>query len=102
MNCSTCGMKLELVFENDADVADIDQFDNVLILRSEGGYGMFTDYFDEPAPVFYLCHECAHLFCKIFDPDKKLIDPYLSHSHKEGTVEISHEGWDREFREREA
>ena len=56
---------------------------------------MFTDNLDEEYPVFILCHECAHLFCKIFDPRKRLIDPDESHMREEGSVSDAHEGWDR-------
>ena len=97
MKCSTCSMELEPVFDlTDAEVTR--QFDNVLVLHVEGGYGMFTDDLNEDSPVFLLCHECAHLFCKIFDPEKKLINPFLSHSHKADTVADSHDGWDRKYR----
>ena len=97
MKCSTCGKELAPVFEGDCEAHVTQQFDNTLILRVEGGYGMFTDYFgEEEPPPFLLCHTCAHHFCRIFDPKKKLIDPFLSHSHKEGSVLDSHEGWDRE------
>jgi hypothetical protein len=85
MKCNTCSAELIPVFEG-IGVEETNQFDNALVLHTSGGYGMFIDNMDEEDPTFVLCHECAHLFCAIFDPEKKLIDSTVSHGHGESPV----------------
>lgn len=91
MKCSSCAIELTPVFAGDHEAATTGQFDNVLVLHVAGGYGMFVDNLYEEEPFFVLCHDCSHMFCNIFDPERQLIDPYTSHSHKADSVETGHE-----------
>jgi hypothetical protein len=86
--CDRCHLLLEPI-PNVTTPGSI-QFDNVLIVRFEGGYGMFVD----PLPTeerldarglhteydSLLCHECAHALALFLGKD-----PSNWHTHRAGS-----------------
>lgn len=117
-HCSNCGKKLELVFDeapNSAEMLyanrtdlelvytssnfDSEQYENALVITFGGGYEMFIDpieeYFEGRGDLYgILCHKCAHELCDRYPWIKKLIDPTSSHAHSYNKDWTNHEGWD--------
>lgn len=66
------------------DPSESMQYDNALIVRLNGGYGMFVDDFDRelgynPSYDKVLCHDCAHDLANWLG-----IDAHNWHTHREG------------------
>jgi len=67
-----------------------EQWDNALVVKFDGGYGMFVDPIEREFSAV-LCHECAHQLLEQEPWMRKAIgDPLLSHSHREGSVSAEH------------
>jgi len=104
--CYSCGAALEPVFDDGENGTE--QWDNALIVRLEGGYGMFIDPLaPEPADItkgeisrgecelkVVICHGCAHKACEQMPWLDRLIEPLNSHAHRIGRDWSGHEGWD--------
>lgn len=103
MICVNCETGLEPVMEFDGETT-LYQFHNALWLGFFGGYGMFTDNFDNTTEVLsgadyeaVLCHDCAHALCEQNPWMEKLLNPKQGHSHGKKFWEENpdHEGWDK-------
>jgi len=90
-HCTACGKELEPEFPGINPESE--QYDNALEVKFDGGYGMFIDPIDKEYRAI-ICHECAHELCERVPWIGMLIDPYCSHSHKQGHNWTKHWGWD--------
>jgi hypothetical protein len=98
VHCAACGARLEPE-HRDTDY----QFEGALWVVFEGGYGMFVDPCDEPAPRAVICHGCAHELCALVPWAGELLQPHTSHSHRTDYIEKNphHWGWDYDRRKEE-
>lgn len=105
--CFNCKADLRPVFPRHVDPGAVDspgftQYDNVLPIVFDGGYGMFHDDFENGCRYeVVICHECAHELCRLVPWVDSLIRPLRSHSHTNQYKDAypDHEGWDYEKRE---
>lgn len=70
-----------------------EDYDNALLVRLSGGYGLFFDGNDFH---FILCHDCSHELCELAPWLGALINPLASHSHRPAYLQANpdHVGWD--------
>ena len=119
--CYACHAELDPEFGSPAEALAHEQWDNALVLRLEGGYGMFidpiphdpaTDFrtgtvgeLDRPRPregtlqragalKVVICHDCAHDLCERVPWLERLIEPQRSHAHSHRRDWTGHTGWD--------
>jgi len=93
--CARCGIAFKPVFEHFTE----GQYDNVLWIQFDGGYGEFVDIVSEEDMNRYriaICHDCAHQFCDDNPWIENVIMPHNSHSHTKEYYKANpnHYGWD--------
>lgn len=86
--CDRC--QKDLPFQHDIQLPGSIQYDNALVVRLDGGYGMFVDdpfrseHLDQRGlhPIFdaLLCHECAHDLAVFLGKDAR-----TWHTHRPGS-----------------
>lgn len=78
MNCNKCNVEMVPVFlDRNRRHTDLPMYENALVIRISGGYGMFIDDFVAP---FVICDNCAK---ELFDQNQWLVTPEISYLSKE-------------------